>query len=88
MISDAKCHTCKGTGSQKTAVWHLIKCVFWPWHWKLIRNSGVYLYFECPCGYRHASKMLDAGHQPLNTVWLMQAPAMKGMYDRCEQSNT
>lgn len=47
-------------------------CLFHGFNRRLIINTGVWEYFECPkCGAREAEEIYGAiGHQPLNRNWL------------------
>lgn len=44
----------------------------WPFHWKVVRDCGVHVYLECPCGRRKVRTRPgeDSGISAMDGGWL------------------
>lgn len=41
----------------------------WPFHWTVVRDTGVNVYLECPCGRRKV-RTRPWAYQPIDKGWL------------------
>ena len=50
-------------------IWKHWLRAWWPWHWQTAKETLVYRYQECRCGYRRF-RVVGSGYQPVDRGWL------------------